>query len=78
MVLIRFLFFAFLAYLAFKLIFNLIIPVYRTTRKLKKGFREMHEKMQQHTQQQQSQSYSTHVPDKKAPAGDYIEFEELK
>ena len=77
---LRFLFYAFLLYLAYKLVFHFIIPVYRTTRKLKRGFREMQERMQQHagpSAHQQPQQDPAHDR-KKTGAGDYIEFEEIK
>ncbi|NOT50016.1 MAG: hypothetical protein HOP10_01905 [Chitinophagaceae bacterium] len=75
----KYLLFALLAYLAYQFIFNLVIPVYRTSRKIKKGFREMHSRMQQ-----ESAATSHHPgnfeakPASKPKAGDYIEFEEIK
>ena len=75
-----FLFFAFLLYLGFKLVFDLIIPIYKTTRKLKKGFREMQQKMNQHSDQHHQQNAPP--PQVKetetSKAGDYIDFEEIK
>lgn len=77
---LRFLFFAFLFYVLFKLVFDFIIPLYRTTKKVKQGFREMQQKMQEQQQgtnpHQQSQNTST--PKKQEPLGDYIDFEEVK
>ena len=79
MTILRFLFYAFLLYLAFKLVFDLIIPVYRTTRKLKKGFREMQQKMNQHKEQYNQQTTPPQVKEtEKSKAGDYIDFEEIK
>ena len=79
MAILRFLFYAFLIYLGFKLVFDLIIPVYRTTRKLKKGFREMQQKMNQHTEQYNQQNTPPQVKEtEKSKAGDYIDFEEIK
>ena len=72
----RFLFYCFLAYLLYVLIFRFILPIYRTTREVKKGFREMKDRMQQHTQQQNG--YSTYVKQPKDDKGDYIDFEEVK
>ena len=76
----RILFYAFLVYLLYKLIFDFIIPVYKTTRQVKKGFREMHDRMQEHMQQQQQpqQSPRSKSETSKTKPGDYIEFEELK
>ena len=76
---LSFLFFAFLAYLLFRLIFNFIIPIYRTTKKVKRTFREMNERMNgpqaaQATTQQQEKN----AGNKKTKLGDYIDFEEVK
>jgi hypothetical protein len=61
-------------------VFNLIIPIYKTTRQVKKQFREMHNRMQDHVNQQESfQQSSTPQPENnKQQAGDYIDFEEVK
>jgi hypothetical protein len=80
----KYVLFALLAWVLYQFIFKLVIPVYKTTRKIKKGFREMQEKMnEQYRQQQQQQGYSQ---DPAAPRpgtsnvskGDYIDFEEIK
>ena len=75
-----FLLYLFLAYTLYQLIFKLVLPIYRTTRQIKKGFREMQERM--HGQDQQSngqQSYSSNkAPEKNKRVGDYIDFEEVK
>ncbi len=74
----RFIFFAFLIYLAYKLVFELIIPLYHTTRKIKKGIREVQEQMgRQSAQPRQSTSVKQEDTGKGKP-GDYIEFEEIK
>ena len=77
---LRYLFYAFLIYLAYRLVFHFIIPVYKTTRQVKKQFREMHSRMQDNMSQQQPyQQPATPVTEnKKQQSGDYIEFEELK
>ena len=76
----RILFYAFLVYLLYKLVFDFIIPVYKTTRQVKKGFKEMHDRMQEHMQQQQQpqQSARSKSETSNTKSGDYIEFEELK
>jgi hypothetical protein len=77
---IRILLYALLAWFLYKLIFGFIIPVYRTTRQMKKKFREMHEQMQEgQTKQQgfhQQQAETRFNP--KTVSGDYIDFEEVK
>ena len=77
---LRYLFYAFLIYLAYRLVFNFIIPIYKTTRQVKKQFREMHSHMQDNMSQQQpyQQPASPATENKKQQAGDYIDFEELK
>ena len=76
---LSFIFFAFLAYLLFKLVFGFILPVYRTTKRVKKSFRDMHQKMQeQQAQGRQATPQAPRQTTKKATAGDYIDFEEVK
>ena len=77
---LRYLFFAFLIYLAYRLVFHFIIPIYKTTRQVKKQFREMHSRMQDNMSQQQpyQQPAAPATENKKQQAGDYIDFEELK
>lgn len=77
---LRFLFYAFLFYLAYKLVFDFIIPVYKTTKRVKKGFQEMQERMNQHAQQfqQQQQATDDNANKNKSRSGDYIDFEEIK
>lgn len=80
----KYVLFALLAWVLYQFIFKLVIPVYRTTRKIKKGFREMQEKMnEQYRQQQQQQGYAdggptTNTGPSKVSKGDYIDFEEIK
>lgn len=77
---IRYLFYAFLIYLAYRLVFHFIIPIYKTTRQVKKQFRQMNNRMADHFNQQQANQQPIHPKqeDQKAPAGDYIDFEEVK
>ena len=71
----------FLIYILYKFIFDFIIPIYNTTKKVKKQFGEMSEKMQQQMNtfngQQQSRPpvTPTATPNKKE---DYIDYEEVK
>lgn len=68
----------FLLYLLYKLIFDFIIPIYESSKKIKKQFGEMQDKMQNDLNKFQSNQN----PVKKEPApkkeGDYIDFEEVK
>jgi hypothetical protein len=79
MSILRILLYAFLIYLAYKIVFDLIIPVYRTTKQVKKGFKEMNERMNDHIKQQQGQAAQPEPPKKPTEkSGDYIEYEEIK
>ena len=77
---LRYLFFAFLIYLAYRLVFHFVIPIYKTTRQVKKQFREMHSRMQDNMGQQPpyQQPVTPVTENKNQQAGDYIDFEELK
>jgi hypothetical protein len=86
---LRYLFFAFLIYLGYRLVFNFIIPIYKTTRQVKKQFSEMsarmnssdgHNRMQDNMGQQPpyQQPVTPATENKNQQAGDYIDFEELK
>jgi hypothetical protein len=59
----------------YQFIFNLVIPVYQTSQKIKKGFREMNNRA---NQQQQSSQSSPKDNGPKPKNGDYIDFEEVK
>ena len=76
----RVLLYALLIWFLYSLIFRFIIPIYKTTRQVKKKFREMHDQMQQEQFQQQGFNQQP-TPQKSAPSqrsGDYIDFEEIK
>ncbi|MBA2500796.1 MAG: hypothetical protein H0V30_13805 [Chitinophagaceae bacterium] len=81
---LRLLFILLMIYLTYKVIFHLVIPIYKTTRQVKKGFREMQEQMNEQMRKQQQNQSSNQTPgqasttSKKEPAGDYIDFEEIK
>ena len=76
---LSFLFFTFLAYLLFRVIFDFVIPIYKTTKKVKRTFREMNERMNQQQCGQAAQQQTTSEPNaKKTPFGEYIDFEEVK
>jgi hypothetical protein len=72
---VKYVLYAILIYVLYQFIFKLVIPVYQTTQKIKKGFREMNNRM---NQQESSGSASSQRPGPKTRAGDYIDFEEVK
>lgn len=63
-------------YFAYRFIFELVIPVYKTTRQVKKQFDSVRQNTNQDFHQQ-----ATRQPHKSPPKsdakGDYIEFEEI-
>ena len=67
----------FLLWLIYKFIFDFIIPVYESSKRIKKQFGEMQEKMQNDMRQNQQQKPSQPEPASKKE-GDYIDFEEIK
>jgi len=78
MSILGFLFLAFIAYLAFRLVFDFIIPIYRTTKRVRKSFREMHERMNGHTEHQEEKNNSKQNGNNNKGVGEYIDFEEIK
>jgi hypothetical protein len=75
---LRFLFYAFLFYLAYKVLFGLIIPLYRTTRQVKRGIRQMQEHMRSQAGPYPEEPVQQKVKADPGKGGDYIEFEEIK
>ncbi|MDQ6610101.1 MAG: hypothetical protein M3Y85_09810 [Bacteroidota bacterium] len=73
---LRFLFFVFLFYLLFKLVFDFIIPIYKTTRQVKRKFREMHQHM--HPGADRNAPGNNQPTKEKTAPGDYIDYEEVK
>jgi len=71
----------FILYLLYKLVFELIIPVAKTTKQVKKQFGDMNAQMQEKmNQHQQNKNYTATKPAEqpKAKSDDYIDFEEVK
>ena len=76
------LFALFAAYILYQLVFRFIIPVWRTTRQVKRSFREMQERMSSQMRGDeppyQSSRVSATPPSTPSKQGDYIDFEEVK
>lgn len=72
----------FMLYLLYKLVFDFIIPVVKTTKQVKKQFGDMSAQMEEKMNQQQQQSANFNAPKKQAANtnrnDDYIDFEEVK
>jgi hypothetical protein len=69
----------FLIYILYKLIFDFIIPLYNSTKKIKKQFGDMQEKMQQDMNAMNTRRAQPGPKDMKVKReGDYIDYEEIK
>lgn len=80
--LLKLLFYIFIGYILYKLVFGFIIPVYNSTKHVRRQMRDMQEHMRDQYQQQQQQS-APPPPPRKEPAkprdkSDYLDFEEIK
>ena len=73
-----YIFFAFLAYLLFKLIVDFVIPVYKTTQRVKRSFREMQQKMNGGSSPSRPPQNDKTSEKKMKHSSDYIDFEEVK
>ncbi len=66
-------------WLLYKLVFDLIIPLYRGTKVMRSKIREMQEQInKQATQDNFNDPSEAQKARPNAPQGDYIEFEEVK
>lgn len=79
---LRFILFALGAYIFYKVIFELVIPIFRVTQKVRRQFNDMQQHMNNQSDTYQEGLNSRPKPNPKPPAasraGDYIEFEEVK
>jgi Domain of unknown function (DUF4834) len=81
---LRFILFALGIYIIYKVVFDLVIPVFRTTQKIRRQFGDIQQHMQDQMNATQN-GYPNNAPSqpsppeqKKSRAGDYIDFEEVK
>lgn len=81
---LKVLFELFLLYLAYKLVFELIIPAVQVTSQMKRKMSDMQEQLHRQQAEQARQAEQTRrqpatpVEPSPARAGDYIDFEEVK
>lgn len=77
---VKWLLYGLLAWFFYNLVFRFIIPVYKTSRQLKKKFSEMQTGMQDamNTQQPGDRAASSKKEATKKPKEDYIDFEEIR
>jgi hypothetical protein len=71
-------------YIIYKVVFDLVIPVFRTTQKIRQQFGDIQQHMQDQMNATQN-DYTNNTPSQPSPteqkknrAGDYIDFEEVK
>jgi hypothetical protein len=76
---LTYIFWAIVAYLAIRFIFNFVIPVFRATKQMRNQVKDFHAKMQEQ-QQAAGTSYQHHdeAQRQKVNKGEYIDFEEVK
>lgn len=73
-----YLFIGFLIYLAYQVLFKLVIPIYRATRQVKRSFRDMQDRMQAHSQPESFETTNNNRSERAPKKGDYIDFEEVR
>lgn len=77
---IKFIFYTFIFWLLYKLIFDFIVPVYQSTKQVRRQMGDIQERMREQFEQQQraAEPQRPQATAKKADKGDYIDFEEIK
>ncbi len=79
---IRTILYIFSIYFLYKFIFEFLVPVFRTTSKIQRDMRSMHQRMEEQMNAQRGQGAAapkaTAQEDSTAPPHEYIEFEEVK
>ena len=69
----------FLFYLLYRFIFELVIPIFRTTREVKKKMNEFQQNLNRTAENNRTSNESAAKPTaSKPPKEDYIDFEEIK
>ncbi len=78
----RYIFYALVAFLLYKLIFDFIIPIFRTTKKMREQFKQASQQMEDRYNQQHGDNapHDSKVNAQKGNAkiGEYIDFEEVR
>jgi hypothetical protein len=69
----------FVLYLLYKVIFDFVIPIYKTTKQVKQKVNDIQRNMNEQANRQQQQYTAANPPAApKAKSDDYIDFEEVK
>ncbi|PSL35435.1 hypothetical protein [Chitinophaga ginsengisoli] len=81
---LKYAFLAFVFWLLYKFVFDFIVPVYQSTKHVRRQMGDIQEHLRRQYQQQEqaqrqaAQSQQPHTAPKKAEKGDYLDFEEIK
>lgn len=83
---LKYAFLAFVFWLLYKLVFDFIVPVYQSTKHVRRQMGDIQEHLRRQYQQQeqaqrqaaQAQQQQDRTATKKADKGDYLDFEEIK
>ena len=77
--LIKILFQLFLIYMLYKFIFNLVIPLYKSSQVMRQKMNEMNGRMKQQEMNTRGQASQPKAPEQpKVSKEDYIDYEEIK
>jgi len=77
---LRALFELFVLYMLYKIIFDFIIPIYKTTKQVKQKVNDIHRNMSEQANQQNRNQFTSGTKEAsgKPKRDDYIDFEEVK
>jgi len=80
---LKFFFSIFIAWLLYKLVFDLLIPGYKVTKQVRRQMSDMQDHMRQQYENQAGKQGNPQQPSpppepKKVDKGDYLDFEEIK
>lgn len=78
---LKIIFYTFIFWLLYKLIFDFIVPVYQSTKQVRRQMGDIQDRMRQQYQEQQQAQQEAQRPQasaKKTDKTDYLDFEEIK
>lgn len=76
--LFRLFFELFLLYVLYKFIFEFVIPIYQTTKHIKRKMNDMNQKMNENSSNHSFTEKNQHTTVSKPKEEDYIDYEEIK
>lgn len=74
----RIFFLGIISYLLYRLVFELIIPIFKTTKTVRNQFKDMQDQVNQRADAFQKQKANGQDQKSKTRVGEYIDFEEIK